>query len=525
MNFIIRISRYFNTTCSFVVTFVTTCCIIIIAFAHYEVHLFDAFICLRKCCRIETILCNVFINDIERKGEIHMEHHHHAHWFRKLSAVQLLLTFYFLAILASTLLLLLPVAYFPGVSISFIDVLFTAVSALSVTGLSTISIANTFSTTGVVFLVIILQLGAVGVMAIGTFLWMLLGKKVSVRERRLIMTDQNQTTFGGVVKLIQQIVAVLLIIEVISTIVFTIYYLKYFPTLSEAFVNGLFSTISAISNGGFDITGNSLITYQDDYFIQIMTMGLIIIGAIGFPVLVEVKEFVMTPRKKRRFYRFSLFTKVTTTTFAALIVFGTIFIYVIDMNYFFKGMTVNQSFFASLFQSVTTRSGGLSTIPVEQLREQNHLFMSILMFIGASPSSAGGGIRTTTFALVVIFIITYARGGKGIRIFRREVYDQDLKKAVTVTLMALILIISSLFAISIIEPSYSIMQILFEVASAFGTVGLSLGITGDLTIVSKCILMLLMFIGRVGVITFLFMFTRHPKPEAYSYPKERIIIG
>src|SRR5699024_4522335 len=433
---------------------------------------------------------------------------HHSHWLRHLSAVQLLLSFYFLAILASTLLLLLPVAYLPGVSVQFIDVLFTAVSALSVTGLSTITIAESFSTTGIVFLMFILQLGAVGVMAIGTFLWMLLGKKVSLRERRLIMTDQNQTTFGGVVKLIQQIVLVLFIIEVISTIVFTIYYLQYFPTFSEAFINGLFSTVSAISNGGFDITGNSLIPYQQDYFIQLMTMILIVIGAIGFPVLVEVKEFLMTPRKSRRFYRFSLFTKVTTTTFAALIVFGTGIIYLIDMFAYFKGMPADQAFFASLFQSVTTRSGGLSTIPVDQLREQNHLFMSILMFIGASPSSAGGGIRTTTFALVVIFIITYARGGKSIRLFRREVYDQDLKKAVTVTFLALVLVMGALFMISLIEPAYSMMEILFEVTSAFGTVGLSLGITGELTIVSKCVLMILMFIGRVGVITFLFMFTR-----------------
>lgn len=451
--------------------------------------------------------------------------HHHKHKFRNLSAVQLLLSFYFLAVIGSTILLLLPVAYLPGVSVQFIDVLFTAVSALSVTGLSTITIVDTYSTTGIVFLVLILQLGAVGVMAIGTFVWMLLGKKVSVRERRLIMTDQNQTTFGGVVKLIQQIILVLFIIEVVSTIIFTLYYLKYFPTLGEAFINGLFSTVSAISNGGFDITGSSLISYQNDYFIQIMTMILIIIGAIGFPVLVEVKEFIMTPKKNRRFYRFSLFTKVTTTTFALLIVVGTIVIYLIDMNYFFKGVAADQTFIQSLFQSVTTRSGGLSTIPVEELREQNHLFMSILMFIGASPSSAGGGIRTTTFALVVIFVITYARGGKGIRLFRREIYDQDLQKAVTVLLMAIGLITSSLFIISLIEPSFSITQILFEVTSAFGTVGLSLGITEELTIVSKCILMLLMFIGRVGVITFLFMFTRNPKPEAYRLPKERIIIG
>ncbi len=451
-------------------------------------------------------------------------HQHHAHWVRRLSPVQLLLSFYMLAVVGSTCLLLLPVAYLPNVSVPFIDVLFTAVSALSVTGLSTISIAQTFSTTGIIFLIIILQLGAVGVMAIGTLIWILFGKKIGLKERRLIMTDQNQTAFGGVVKLIQKIVLLLLLIESISTIVLTVYFLKYYPTLSEAFIHGLFSTVSAISNGGFDITGNSLIAYEGDYFIYIMMMGLIVFGAIGFPVLIEVKEYMTTPKRNRYLFRFSLFTKVTTITFAVLIICGAISIYLIDLDDYFKGMVWDEAFFHSLFQSVTTRSGGLSTFSIEQLTEENHLFMSILMFIGASPSSAGGGIRTTTFALVVIFIITYARGGKKIRLFRREVYDEDLMKAVTVTLMAFVLIVSSLFVISIIEP-YSMMQILFEVTSAFGTVGLSLGITSELTIVSKCILMLLMFIGRVGVITFLFMFTVHPDQKAFRYPKERIIIG
>lgn len=444
--------------------------------------------------------------------------------FNRFTPAQMLLTFYMLAIVGSTCLLLLPIAYLPGVSVSFIDVLFTAVSALSVTGLSTLPLVDTFSTTGIVFIMIILQLGAVGVMALGTLVWMLFGKKVSVREHRLIMTDQNQTNFGGMVTFIQQIVRLIICIEVISTLVFTLYYLTYFSTISEAFIHGLFSTISALSNGGFDITGNSYIPYKDDYFIQIMSMALIIIGAIGFPVLIEVKEYIRTSKKNRRFFRFSLFTKVTTTTFATLIIGGTVIIYFIDMNHYFKDVTWDQSFAHALFQSVTTRSGGLSTIPVEQLTEQNHLFMSILMFIGASPSSAGGGIRTTTFALVVLFIITYARGGKHIRIFNRELYNEDLLKAVTVMFMALLLIMSSLFIISIIEP-FSMLHILFEVTSAFGTVGLSLGITEDLSDLSKSILMILMFIGRVGVITFLFTFRKKSHSDAYHYPKERMIIG
>jgi len=450
--------------------------------------------------------------------------HSLAQKLHRISPVRTLLLFYFLAVIFSTILLLLPIAYQEGISISLIDTIFTAVSALSVTGLSTVTIADTFSTTGIIFIAFILQLGAVGVMAIGTLIWLLLGRKIGLKERRLIMTDQNQTAFSGMVSLVKQIILVLLSIELISFLVLGTYFLQYFPTAKEAYLNGFFSTISAVSNGGFDITGQSLIPYKDDYFIQFMTMLLIVLGAIGFPVLIEVKGFLLKEHSGNRRRRFTLFTKLTTTTFLILIIVGAVFIYLLDMNHYFTDKSWHASLFYSLFQSVTTRSGGLSTMDVSQLTEPNHLFMSFLMFIGASPSSAGGGIRTTTFALVVIFIITYARGGQSIRIFKREIHEEDLLKAVTVTLMAIGLVFISGVLITIIEP-FSVTEIFFDVTSAFGTVGLSLGITGQLTTFSKIILMFLMFIGRIGILTFLFTFQSNKNVGNYHYPKERIIIG
>ncbi|GAB3068426.1 TrkH family potassium uptake protein [Virgibacillus ainsalahensis] len=447
-------------------------------------------------------------------------------WINKLSPFKVLLIFYFLAVLLSTLLMTLPVVYQDGVDIAFIDILFTAVSALSVTGLSTITIADTLSTTGIIILALIMQLGAVGVMAIGTFIWLLLGKKIGLKERRLIMTDQNQSSFEGMVRLIKQIIYVLLTIEVTGFLVLGTYFLQYFPTAGEAYLHGFFGAISAVSNGGFDITGQSLVPFSGDYFVQFVNMILIIFGAIGFPVLIEVKEYIFTSpaRKHKNTKRFSLFTKVTTSTFLILIIGGAVFIYLLDIGNFFSGKSWHESLFYSLFQSVTTRSGGLSTMDVSQLTEENHLFMSLLMFIGASPSSAGGGIRTTTFALVVIFIITYARGRNSIRVFNREVHEEDLMKAVTVILMAMILVFISILLISIVEP-YSLTEILFEVTSAFGTVGLSLGVTSELTVFSKIILMFLMFVGRVGIITLLFVFKTNKKNGKYHYPKEKMIIG
>src|SRR5690625_1217025 len=223
----------------------------------------------------------------------------------RLSPAQLLLTFYLLAITFSTIILSLPVAYQKGVQVPFIDIVFTAVSALSVTGLSTISIADTLSTTGIILLAIILHLGAVGVMTVSTFIWLILGKKIGLSERRLIMQDQNQTTFGGMVDLIKQIVLVVFIVELLGVIILGTYFLKYFPTAKEAYFNGFFSTISAISNAGFTLTNNSLIPYSGDYFVQSMIMFFIIFGAIGFPVLIEVKAFLFSKRRGKMPFRFS----------------------------------------------------------------------------------------------------------------------------------------------------------------------------------------------------------------------------
>lgn len=451
-------------------------------------------------------------------------YHSKIKWINKLTPVQLLFFFYIVAVAISTFFLSLPVAHKQGVEIQFIDILFTAVSAVSVTGLSTISVVESLSTTGIIFLAIILQLGAVGVMAMGTLIWLLLGKKIGLKERRLIMTDQNQTSFHGMVRLIKQIIYVLLIIEFIGFLLLGTYFLQYYSSVSEAYLHGLFGTISAISNGGFDITGFSLQPYSHDYFVQFINMLLIIFGAIGFPVLIEVKEHIFS-KKKRQYLRYSLFTKITTSTFLVLMIVGALGIYILDSGQYFEGKSWHETFFYALFQSVTTRSGGLSTLDVSQLTEENHLFMSLLMFIGASPSSAGGGIRTTTFALVVIFIITFARGGKNIRIFKREVHEEDLYKAVSVTLMAVIIVFASALIMLKVE-SFSLMQVVFEVTSAFGTVGLSLGITSDLTTLSKVILMILMFIGRVGILSFLHLFeSKHRNDGKIHYPKERIIIG
>lgn len=338
------------------------------------------------------------------------------------------------------------------------------------------------------------------------------------------MVDQNQVSFRGAVYLMRQILVVVLSIELIGFLVLGTYYLQYFPTAGEAYFQGLFASISATTNGGFDITGQSLIPFRHDYFVQFIHMLLIVLGAIGFPVLIEVKQYIFASKDERTFIRFSLFAKLTTITFMVLIFAGAIIIALLDSRNFFVGKSWHEILFYSLFQSVTTRSGGLATMDIAQLTEQNQLFMSALMFVGASPSSAGGGIRTTTLALVVIALYHFARGNKQITVLRREIHPEDLFKAINVTIFGMILVFTSAVILASIEP-FSLTEILFEVCSAFGTVGLSLGITPELSDTSKIVLMLLMFLGRVGILTFLYSLQRNSQTANFHYPKERIIIG
>ncbi|XPD18779.1 TrkH family potassium uptake protein [Bacillus haimaensis] len=437
------------------------------------------------------------------------------------SPAQLIFTFYLVAVVVAVSLLSLPIARQEGADWTFINALFTAVSAVSVTGLTTVSIVDTFTVPGIIILAFVLQFGGVGVMAVGTFIWLILGRKIGLKERRLMMIDQNQSNLSGIVKMIKHILILILTIEIIGALILGTYFLSFYSTWQEAYLHGFFASVSATTNGGFDITGESLVPFANDYFVQFITMILIITGAIGFPVLVEVKEFI--GNKGGRF-RFSLFTKITTITFACLITFGTVVILLMEFNHFFKGMSWHESFFYALFQSVTTRSGGLATMDVSEFTVPTLLIMSGLMFIGASPSSVGGGIRTTTFALNILFLFHFARGNKSIKLFRREIHEEDLIKSLVVLLLAIFICSSAVIILSITEP-FSLIQILFEVCSAFGTTGLSMGITADLTTIGKCVIMCLMFIGRVGLLTFLFILESRQKPPKYHYPVERVIIG
>ncbi|MFD1206799.1 MULTISPECIES: TrkH family potassium uptake protein [Sporosarcina] len=440
----------------------------------------------------------------------------------KFTPAQVIVFYYFLAIGFSFLLLNLPGVYNPGVKVSFIDSLFTAVSAVSVTGLTPISIGDTYSVFGLCMLMLVLQLGGIGIMSIGTFFWLLIRKRIGLRERQLIMVDHNQYSLAGVVQLIQQIVRIIVLIEVVGGIILTIYIMRFYDSFSEALLNGMFLSVSATTNAGFDITGVSLKPYFDDYFVQTVIMILIVLGAIGFPVLVEVKSYFS---KKVPNFRFSLFTKITTVTFGFLLIWGALLIFILESFHSFKGMAWHEKIFASLFHSVSARSAGLTTYDITNFSDATDIFISSLMFIGASPSSVGGGIRTTTFAIAVLFLINFARGNNVINIFKREIKLIDVYRSYAVILLAAVMVMTALLILLITEPTIPVIPLLFEITSAFGTCGMSLDITSELSSFGKVIIMILMFIGRVGLISFLYTLGGKTNKRPYSYPKERVIIG
>ncbi|QBP41637.1 TrkH family potassium uptake protein [Paenisporosarcina antarctica] len=441
---------------------------------------------------------------------------------RKLTPVQAIVSYYFLAIAISVGLLNLPGVHQQGVQVNFIDSLFTSVSAVSVTGLSVLNISETYTTFGIAMLMIILQLGGIGIMSLGTFVWLLIGKKIGLRERQLIMIDHNQHSLSGVVNLIIEIIRLLLLIELIGALLLTVYFTQFYDTFSEAFLQGLFASVSATTNGGFDITGESMIPYHNDYFVQIINMFLIILGAIGFPVLIEMKAFLSNKNKN---FRFSLFTKITTLTFGILLLVGTVVILALEMFNSFREMSWHEAFFTALFHSVSSRSGGLVTFDITEFSQGTNVFMSALMFIGASPSSVGGGIRTTTFAIAILFLINFARGKNEIQIFNREIQLIDVFRSFAVIILAIFMVLFATIALSISEPTLSITAIVFEITSAFGTCGMSLGITSELSSFGKSLIMILMFVGRVGLISFLFTIGGRTTKTKYHYPKERVIIG
>ncbi|MDD4169207.1 MAG: TrkH family potassium uptake protein [Desulfotomaculaceae bacterium] len=442
----------------------------------------------------------------------------------KVSPAQIIVLGYIVFTVLGALLLSLPISLNPGVELSFIDALFTATSAISVTGLTVVSTVETFSIAGRGFLLFLLQFGGIGIMTLGTLIYVLRGNQINLRERMMIRVDQNQTSLGGMVNLMLFIFKVAVVFELLGTLILTIHFIN---NLGMSFLDALgmafFHSVSGFTNTGLALFDNSLQNFSQDYVVQNVMFVLLIAGAIGFPVLLELYSNIKARRSLNRL-KFSLYTKVTTITFGLLLVAGFIVVLVAEFDGPLAGMPWHQKIWVALFQSLTTRSGGFSTVDISVFQQSTLLFFCLLMFIGASPSSCGGGIRTTTLAVLVFSMFAIIRGKTSVKVYRRELFQEDIMRANTVFFISICLVIGSVILLSILENA-TLMEILFETCSAFGTTGLSLGITAGLSTAGKVVMIFLMFVGRIGIVALMLVFHKRNPEDRYHYIKEHLIIG
>lgn len=416
----------------------------------------------------------------------------------------------------------------PGVETTFIDDAFMAVSTISVTGLSTFNINEVFNHRGVILLSFLFQIGGLGIMMIITYFLIFSGKKISLSQRQLIMTDMNQPKLSGIVKLIRVSMKFLIAVQLLFGIIFSIhfYFTDSHATIQESIFYGFYQAISATTNSGFDVTGASIVPYKQDFFFLGCTMLLIMVGGIGFPVIMEIRNRLSYRKKARQLpFRFSLFSKLALFTFVALFIIGTIMIYLLERKHLFADMASMERIINAMFYSVTTRNAGLQMHNLNDFQPATLLLFSSLMFIGCSPSSVGGGVRTTTIAILFLYLMSFIKSEDNVNIFGRRISNEDIKKSIVVFNLSLLMCFLSIIVLSATEDQ-SLLALIVEVTSAFGTTGLSLGITADLTTFGKLLIGLLMFIGRVGMLYTLMMFIPKEKQDkAFTYPTEKIIIG
>ena len=463
---------------------------------------------------------DLFFRRLQRRGQKFAANH--------FSSIQIIVFYYILMTVLSLVLFYLPIFREPDSHVSFVDMLFMAISTVSVTGLSTFDINSVFNDNGIILLEILFQVGGLGIMMISTAFVIFSKRRITLKQRQLIMTDMNQPRLSGIVRLIRITFAILIWFQLLFGTFFSIYfyYRGYFDRWRDAVFYGFYQAISAVTNSGFDVTGDSIKPFAHDYFFLILIMFLIFVGGIGFPVLMECREWLLYKRSNAKLpFRFSLFTKLAVLAFVILFVWGTVLIYLLEKDHLFQDSNMSVKWINSMFYSITTRNAGLQIHDLSDFQITTLIIFSLLMFIGCSPSSVGGGIRTTTVAIIGLYLYSFLKSEDNINIFGRRIEQDDVRKSVVVFMLSLGMCFFCIVFLSATEEQ-TLISIIVEVTSAFGTTGLSLGITGDLSVVGKITIAALMFIGRIGMLYTLMLFVpKETRDLGYEYPSEKIIIG
>jgi len=441
----------------------------------------------------------------------------------KKSIAFLILSTFVFAILIGSLILSLPFSTIKG-KISFPDAFFTAASAVTVTGLIVKDTEKDFTFLGQLTILILLQLGGLGFMTFSTLLILLAGGSISTSDKTIIEGDFFSGRYKNVKGLIKKIFIFTFTFEFIGALLF--FFQFDIENISERVFTSIFHSISAFCNAGFSVFSNNLENYTNDVGVNIITSILIIAGGIGFIVLNEL--FLYIKREIKTFTKFSLHTKIVLISSLMFIVLGTMIIFLEETLSGHNSLSIGSTFLTSLFQSISTRTAGFNTINLNILSSASIFIMMILMFIGASPGSTGGGVKTSTISVGLAYIKSLFLRKEKVTMFYRSISTKIIEKSFLIIFLSFLIVSVFFFILSSIETNNNdikIYDLLFETISAFGTVGLSMGVTAKLSILSKFVLALLMFIGRVGPITFIIAMSKKESKGVYDYPEEEIMVG
>jgi len=426
------------------------------------------------------------------------------------------------AILIGTLLLMLPFCSASG-RLSLIDALFTSTSAICVTGLIVVDTATHFTLAGKIVILVLIQLGGLGIMTFSTMVLLAAGRSITIHDRILVQEGYHPGSPGSFKALIKNIFIFTAIIEGAGFVLLSLRFLQDHPW-PRALLSGLFHAVSGFCNAGFSVYSNSLMSFRGDVFINLVMAHLIIFGGLGFLV---IGEAVMAGRRllKGMKMKLSLHSKMVLTS-TTILIFGSFFIFLaLEKGQALRSFSWKDKILASFFQVVTPRTAGFNTMDLTTLGTAAVLLLMLLMFIGASPGSTGGGVKTSTFGVVLAFLRSKVAARDSIHMFYRTIPQDNVVRAFTLISLSMSLIFIAGFVVLINQPGMLMRDVFFEVFSGFGTVGLSLGITSKLNVFSKVTVSLLMYAGRIGPLTLLLVFSRRRALGKYDYIEERVLIG
>ncbi|MBC9826145.1 TrkH family potassium uptake protein [Carnobacterium inhibens] len=423
---------------------------------------------------------------------------------------------FFVLILVGTVLLKLPIA--TTETISWLNTLFTATSAVTVTGLIVVDTGTAFTLFGQTVIMFLMQIGGLGLMTAAVFIFFIFKRKISMQQRNLIKESLNQDSSGGIIRLVRYLFFFSFSIELIGFILLSIKWIPEFGLSKGAFYS-LFHTVAAFNNAGFSLWSDNLSSYVGDPIVNLTITSMFILGGIGFTVLLDVWN-------KKKFKTLTLHSKVMIVGTLVINISAVISIFILEYSnpQTLGSLSFEDKMWSAYFQGLTPRTAGFNSIDITALTLPSMLLTVLLMFIGAGSASTGSGIKLSTFIILLLTTITFLKGGEEVSLFGRRLKNSAVLRALTLTLISFLLVFVAIFILAVTENE-SFIAIVFEVVSAFGTVGLSTGLTTELSTIGRFVIMVVMFIGRIGPITIASILLTRKKTSLIRYPQEDIFVG